>query len=310
MFVSVVVPVYESAECLEELCRRLQAVLASAGGFEIILVCDGSPDASWAEIERLASGNPTIKGINLSRNFGQHYALTAGLDHASGDFVIAMDCDLQDRPEDIPALIAKAGEGFDVVTGIGTFRGRDNWLHRMFSAAYYWIFDFLAERDERSFNTSFILMRRKVVEEFRRLRERRRLFLSLLQYLGFRWAKLPVTHDKRPRGRSSYTFVKRLQIAFAGITAGSTRLLRLGILLGLIFSFVSFCSGLFILIERLSGRRDYLLGWSSLIVSIFFVGGILMVLVGILGVYIETTYYEAKQRPLYIVANTVNLGPE
>lgn len=299
--ISVVSPVYGCGECLYELYERLRSSLEKiTDDFEIILVNDASKDNSWSTICELCSQDTRVKGINFSRNFGQHYAISAGLDVADSDWVVVMDCDLQDRPEDIVKLFEKAQEGFDIVCAYDP----DSSLVRWTSKIYYKLHKALSK--DETFNPSFMMISRKVVLTMRRFKEKHRLILKLVQYVGFSRTDVKVKHEVRASGGSSYTFLMRARLAFFGIVSSTTRLLRAGILFGAITSAISFLFGIYVLISKLT-IENYAAGWSSIIVSIFFVGGIIMILLGIIGVYLEVIFDEVKNRPLYIIKDMANI---
>lgn len=299
--ISVVSPVYGCCECLVELCDRLRNTLSQiADAYEIILVNDASKDDSWQIIRELSSQDKRIKGINFSRNFGQHYAISAGLDVADGDWTVVMDCDLQNRPEDIPRLYEKALEGYDIVSA----SHEAHKSKRFTSKLYYRVHKALSK--EEAFPASFLILSKRVVLTLRRFREKHRLILKLLQYVGFSRAVVPVESAPRVKGSSSYTFMMRAKLGIFGIVSSTTRLLRAGIVFGVLTSATSFLFGIYILISKLM-IEDYAAGWSSLIVSIYFVGGIIMILLGIIGVYLEVMFDEVKGRPLYIVKGMTNI---
>jgi dolichol-phosphate mannosyltransferase len=300
---SVVTPVYRAEGCLEELYRRLSAALgALTPDYEIIMVEDGGGDRSWEIICELARRDARVKGIQFSRNFGQHYGITAGLDYCDGDWVVVMDCDLQDRPEEIPRLYAKAQEGYDIVIAR---RGRrsDHLFKRAASRLFYRLFSYLAEVDYDPQAGNFRLLSRRVVENFRQMRERLRFFGALVGWMGFRWAAIEVEHAERHQGRSAYTFAKLWRLAADTIVAYSDKPLRLSIRLGFLIATLALGYGLYILVRALL-YGTAISGWASLIVSIYFIGGIIIALLGVLGIYLGKTYDEAKRRPLYIVMRT------
>jgi polyisoprenyl-phosphate glycosyltransferase len=299
---SIVTPVYRAEDCLEELYRRLVAVLSGiTGDFEIIMVEDCGGDRSWEIIGGLARKDPRVKGIQFSRNFGQHYGITAGLDHCDGDWVVVMDCDLQDRPEDIPLLYAKAREGYDVVHGQRD-RRRDALVKRWGSNLYFKLLEYFAEV---AYETpgNFRILSRKVVENFRRLREQLRYSTGLLHWMGFPTAYVEVQQARRFAGETSYTLGKLWKLAFDIVIAFSDKPLRLSVRLGFAIAFVAFCYGLYILVHALLYGSP-ITGWSSLIVSIYFIGGIIIAILGVIGIYLGKTFEETKKRPLYIVMHT------
>lgn len=298
--ISVVVPVYKAENCLDELYLRLRTALESiAPNFEIVLIEDCGGDNSWKVIERLAAGDSRVLGIQFSRNFGQHYGITAGLDYCHGDWVVVMDCDLQDRPEEIPRLYAKAQEGFDVVLARRGLR-RDPLLKRMTSWLFYKIFSFLADIEYDGESGNFRIMSRKVVVNFQRMGEQLRFFGGLVQWMGFPTASIEVEHAQRFEGKSTYTFSKLWKLASETIIAHSDKPLRLAVRFGFLMAFLSFCYGVYIFGHALY-YGSAIPGWHSLIVSLYFIGGVIIAILGILGIYLGKTFDECKGRPLYIV---------
>jgi glycosyltransferase involved in cell wall biosynthesis len=297
---SVVIPVYKAENCLEELYQRLRSALEGISpDFEIVLVEDCGGDNSWQVIERLAMEDPRVRGIQFSRNFGQHYGITAGLDHCHGDWVVVMDCDLQDRPEEIPRLYAKAQEGYDIVLARRGAR-RDPPLKRMTSWLFYKIFSYLADIAYDGDSGNFRIMSRKVVANFRHMGEQLRFFGGLVQWMGFPTSSIEVEHAERVDGKSTYTFAKLWKLAAETIIAYSDKPLRLAVRLGFLMAFFSFCYGTYILGHALFYGSS-IPGWNSLIVSLYFIGGIIIAILGILGIYLGKTFDESKKRPLYIV---------
>jgi glycosyltransferase involved in cell wall biosynthesis len=306
--ISVVVPVYAAPESLAELCRRVDDALDYyfQSDYELILVNDGCPKNSWAKIEVLIKKHSNLTGIKLSRNFGQHFAMSAGIDESNGECVVFMDCDLQDRPEDIIQLYEKySNSDAQVVFARSKVRGEKGFIRQITSKLYYRVYDYLSYNTDRSFNTSFMLMSRDAANAFISMRESKRQFFSLVSYLGFTPAFIDVEHDERHEGDSSYTFATRLQMALKGITTNSTRLLKLGISIGAVFSTLSFFYGLYLIIVKLMNPDVVVLGWTAIMVTIFFASGLIMLLLGILGSYIETIFWEVKQRPYYFIEKKI-----
>lgn len=298
--ISVVIPVYKAESCLDELYLRLKTALESISpDFEILLVEDCGGDNSWQVIERLAAVDPRVRGIQFSRNFGQHCGITAGLDHCHGDWVVVMDCDLQDRPEEIPRLYAKAKEGYDVVLARRGAR-RDPPLKRLTSWLFYKIFSYLADIEYDGESGNFRIISRKVVTNFRRMGEQLRFFGGLVQWMGFPTASVEVEHAERFQGKSTYTFAKLWKLASETIIAHSDKPLRLAVRFGFLMAFFSFCYGMYILGHALF-YGSAIPGWNSLIVSLYFIGGIIIAILGILGIYLGKTFDESKKRPLYII---------
>lgn len=298
--ISVVIPVYKAEKCLDELYRRLKVALESIStDFEIVLVEDCGGDNSWPVIERLAAADPRVRGIQFSRNFGQHYGITAGLDYCHGEWVVVMDCDLQDRPEEIPRLYAKAQEGYDIVLARRGVRC-DPLLKRAVSWTFYKLFSYLADIEYDGQTGNFRIMSRKVAETFRHMREQLRFFGGLVQWMGFPTASIDVEHEKRFEGKTTYTFGKLWKLAAETVIAYSDKPLRLSVRLGFIMAFLSFCYGAYILGRALI-FGSAIPGWNSLIVSLYFIGGIIISILGIIGIYLGKTFDESKKRPLYIV---------
>ena len=297
---SVVIPVYNAEHCLNELYLRLKAALENISpNFEIILVEDCGGDNSWQVIERLVAADPRVRGIQFSRNFGQHYGITAGMDYCKGDWVVVMDCDLQDRPEEIPRLYAKAQEGFDIVLARRGVR-QDPILKRITSWLFYKTFSYLAEIEYDGASGNFRIMSRKVVQNFRRMGEQLRFFGGLVQWLGFPTASIEVEHAERFEGNSTYTFAKLWKLATETIVAYSDKPLRIGVRFGFGMAALAFTYGIYILLRAWTYGSP-IPGWNSLIVSLYFIGGIIISILGIIGIYLGKTFDESKKRPLYIV---------
>jgi dolichol-phosphate mannosyltransferase len=297
---SVVIPVYKAEQSLDELYRRLKASLETISlDFEILLVEDCGGDRSWEIIERLAASDPRVRGIQLSRNFGQHYGITAGLDSCRGQWVVVMDCDLQDRPEEIPRLYAKAQEGFDIVLALRGKR-RDAPLKRLTSWLFYKMFSYLADFDYDGDSGNFRIISRKVVDNLCQMREQLRFFGALVHWMGFNTTGIAVEHAERPHGESTYTFSKLWDLAMETIIAYSDKPLRLAVKLGFSMALLSFLYGAYLLTTTLL-HGAVVPGWTSLMVSLFFIGGVIISIQGVVGIYIGKTFDETKKRPLYIV---------
>jgi len=306
--ISVVTPVYRAEGCLEELYRRLLAALSGiTQDFEIIMVEDCGGDRSWEIIQGLARRDARGKGIQFSRNFGQHYGITAGLDYCDGDWVVVMDCDLQDRPEEIPRLYARAREGYDVVLAR---RGRrsDGAAKRLASWLFYRLFSWLADIDYDSQTGNFRIVSRKVVASFCQMREQLRFFGGQVKWMGFPTAAIEVRHDERYAGPSTYTAAKLWRLAAETIVAYSDKPLRLSVRFGFVLALLAFCYGIYIIVRALLYGSP-ITGWSSLIASIYFIGGIIIAILGVIGIYLGKAFDEAKKRPLYIVMHTTFDGP-
>lgn len=304
--ISVVTPVFGCRTCLEQLYVRVQRTLERIGGdFEIIMVDDCSPDDSWAAIEQLCFRDSRVKGIRLSRNFGQHNAITAGLDYVSGDWVVVMDCDLQDQPEEILKMYGRAQEGFDVVFGRRINR-RDGFLKRTTSRAFNALMGALMDQKLDPTTANFGIYRRSVIDGFRRIRDVDRSFPVFVRWLGFRRTSVDIVHGERTEGKSSYTLIKLLSFAISNVTAYSNKPLILSIYFGLLVSGCSILIGIYFLIRYLH-KGIGVEGWTSLMVSLYFIGGLLFANLGILGLYIGKAFDQTKGRPLYVIQESVNV---
>lgn len=301
--ISVVIPVYKAEKSLQFLYDRLKKSLEIiTQDFEIILVEDCGGDHSWDIICDLAKLDPRVKGIQFSRNFGQHYGITAGLDHCNGDWVVVMDCDLQDPPEEILRLYKKAQEGYDVVLARRGKR-QDPPLKRLTSCLFYKVFNYFTDLQYDGQVGNFRIMSRMVTENFGLMREQLRFFGGLIDWMGFPTASIEICHEKRFEGKSTYTWGKLWKLASDTIIAYSDKPLRLSIQLGFLISTLSFIYGVYIVVSSLFYGSP-VTGWSSLIVSLYFLGGIIIAILGIIGVYLGKTFDETKKRPLYLVRNT------
>jgi dolichol-phosphate mannosyltransferase len=272
--------------------------------YEIILVDDGSPDESWKEIERICAKSIDVVGIKLSRNFGQHNAITAGLVQAKGEWVIVMDCDLQDRPQEIPRLYAKALEGFDLVLAERAIR-QDNLIKRWSSRLFYKIFSFLTGTEQNHRVANFGIYQKKVIKSILEMKDYIRYFPTMTQWVGFNKASIEVSHGERGEGESSYSWGTLIRLAFHNIIAFSDKVLHLTVSLGVLISGVSFLIGLYNIILYFRGDIE-VLGFTSLIVSIWFLSGLIIFILGIIGVYLGKAFDQVKSRPVYIIDKVLN----
>lgn len=296
---SVVVPVYQCVECLEALCERLeQSLLVLTKKFEIILVDDRSFDDSWRKILELQAFHPNVKGIRLSRNFGQGMAILAGMEEAVGDLIVVMDCDLQDPPEKIADLYAKAREGFDVV--VGRRSSRSHSFFRVWAAKlFFGILNKISGQKYDGSYGSFSLLSRKAVNGFLRLRERDRHFQLILQWIGFERGVVDYEHQPREAGKSSYSFATLVQHAANGIFFHSTEFLRWIVRLGLLYALGGAFLAIYLSLNAILGSRQP--GWTSLAVLMLINTGAILVSLGVVGLYISKIFDQVKDRPLFIV---------
>lgn len=304
--ISVVSPVYGCKACLPELYERLSATLSSiTPEYEIIFINDACPQNSWECIAALCAKDVRVKGINLSRNFGQHYAISAGLDHAKGEWVVVMDCDLQDRPEEIVKFYTKAQEGYDIVFGQRVER-QDTFFKRFGSLAFNKVLEYFTDTKQDNSIANFGIYARKVIDTINSYREQSRDFLLFAKMVGFKQAIIEIDHAPRAHGSSSYTLRKLIRLAIDSIVSHSNKPLRLSIQLGF-FIATSSLAFAFWLVLRFFLYGTTTEGWTSLMVSMFFMFGLLFAIIGIVGLYIGKIFDEVKRRPLYIISQSINL---
>ena len=307
---SIVSPVYRSEAIVPEFVSRVLAAASKVtDDFELLLVEDGSPDGSWAAIVRECERDPRVKGVQLSRNFGQQPAITAALAHARGRHVVVMDSDLQDDPDYIPDLYRKALEGFDIV--FGRKRVRRFGLWRNLSARFYYaLFRWLADVDYDPNIGAYSIISRSVVEAFLQFGDYRRGYVIVLDWLGFRRSHVDVEHHERAIGTSSYTTWGLLGHALTITLTYSEKPLRLSIYLGLALSTLSFLLGTWLASRYFTtGVGQLALGWTSLVVSHLFLSGLMLMSLGIVGLYVGRIFEQVKQRPIFVVRETRNVGP-
>jgi polyisoprenyl-phosphate glycosyltransferase len=304
--ISVVSPVYGCKNCLYELYGRLKDTLEKINpDFEIILVNDASPDGAWEVIVELANKDQRVKGINLSRNFGQHNAITSGLDHCNGEWIIVMDCDLQDQPEEIINLYNKAKEGYDYVLARRKKR-KDRWIKRLYSKVFNKLLSYLSASKNDASIANFGIFKHDVIQSINTLREKTRWFPSFVNWVGYKGTNIEVVHSPRQNGDSSYSFRKLLNLAIDVILLNSDKPLKLVIKFGFLISLTSIIFAIITLYRYFAGQVT-VLGWTSLIISIWFLSGIIIFILGIIGLYLAKVYDHSKDRPLYIIKNKANL---
>ena len=298
--ISIVSPVYGCCGSLRELYERLSRSLSSISeDFEIIFVNDASPDNSWDVIKELVQQDSRVKGINLSRNFGQHKAIAAGIHHAQGDWVVVMDCDLQDQPEEIIKLYNKAQEGYDAVFGQRVGR-QDSRKKRWASRAFIAVYDYLSDSKTDPTIGNFSIISRKVVEGLKQFKEQHHAYTFFVIWLGFKRTYVEIEHAKREVGTSSYNFKRLIQLAMDNIVSQSNKLLRMSIKFGFALASFSALYAIYLVIKYFV-TDEIVPGWTSVMVSIYFIGGLLFANLGLIGLYIGKIFDETKGRPLYVI---------
>ncbi|MFZ5907513.1 MAG: glycosyltransferase family 2 protein [Nitrospirota bacterium] len=299
---SVVIPIFNEEENIPELYRRLTAVMEKLGSYEIIMVDDGSRDRSWNMIRDLHAEDGRIKGISFSRNFGHHIAVLAGIDHCRGNYTILMDGDLQDQPEEIPGLVEKAKEGYDIVQGIAPRRHAGP-LQNLFSRAFHSLFVKISTVDPKTRISLFRCIGRPVVDSIKKLPERSIFLGGIISWVGFSATHKSVTRVPRHAGRSKYHFMKRLALAMNAVTSFSERPLIYIFQLGILVTFFSLCMFSYALFKKFV-HGVAILGWTSLIAAIFLSTGLITLSLSIIGLYISKLFIEIKNRPRYIIRAT------
>ncbi len=295
MHLSIISPVYEGANIVEPLVRRISKAAATiTPDFEILLVEDGSKDHSWEAIKAVSQQYPQVKGIKLSRNFGQHQAITAGLTYSQGDFVAVLDCDLQDDPAFLIDLYEQIQEGYEIVFTLRKKRAFQN-SRNYISKAYQSFYRLVTGVNEfyRGDVGNFSLLSRKVVNAFLQVKEQDRHYLMVLRWLGFKHTYLEIAHQERPSGKSSYNFRKLVMLGISGITSQSIRLLYLAIILGIGLLVLALISSIYYLFAP---------SIALLFLSLsLFSTGLIVTTIGIASIYLGKVFEESKKRPLYIV---------
>lgn len=304
--ISVVIPVYKAENTLDELVDRLEQTLPAIDpAYEIILINDRSPDSSWQVIERIGSHKKFVKGIHLSRNFGQHKAISAGLDNCKGEWIVVMDCDLQDQPEEIVRLYSKAQEGYEAVFASRHNR-QDSFIKKLFSKIFYSLLSYLTGTRQDESLASFGIYSSKFIDVIRGMRESIRYFPTMVQWVGFTTYKLPVEHHERKAGKSGYNFRKLSYLAMDIILAYSDKPLRLTVKFGIAIAFIAFGFACYTLLLWWRGEI-VVLGYASIIISIWFLTGCILTTLGVVGLYIGKIFEGVKRRPIYIIEKTVGI---
>lgn len=303
--ISIVSPVYRAEKIIPLLVERIEASVSKiTSDYEIILIEDSGPDDSWSVIENISRDNPKVIGIKLSKNFGQHYAITAGLDYSKGEWVVVMDCDLQDQPEEIEKLYQKAQEGFPVVLARRHER-KDKWHKKMSSVIFYKTLSYLTGSNFDFTVASFGIYQRKVINSFCQMRENIRVFPIMINWLGYTTAKVNVNHMHREDGGSSYSVKQLFKLGIDIILAFSDKPLRLVTQFGVILSGLTFLYAAIVFVQYLLGYIT-VSGYASLIILLSFFSGIIITILGILGLYIGKIFEGVKGRPLYVIEKIMN----
>jgi len=301
---SVVVPVFDEADGLDELHRRLCAVMDSLGSWEVVYVNDGSRDASLLRLEVMREADARIAIVNLSRNFGKEIATTAGLDHARGLAVIVIDADLQDPPEVIPELVAGWRAGFDMVYAQRRARAGETWLKRVTASLFYRLMDRLGRVQMPRDTGDFRLMSRRVVNALKEMREHHRFMKGMFAWVGFPSVAVPYDRAARHSGESKWSYWKLWNLALEGITSFTVMPLKVATYLGLLVALLSVAYAGVIVVKTLI-LGNPVAGYPSLLTIVLFLGGVQLMTLGVIGEYLGRIFNETKQRPLYFVERFV-----
>lgn len=303
--ISFVSPVYKAEKILDKLVDEIQKTMLVLGKpYEIILIDDRSPDKSWDVMKVISCKFPEVKSVRLSRNFGQHPAIMAGLTLAKGEWVVVLDCDLQDQPKEVLKLYNKAQEGFDVVLAKRKNR-QDSFFKKMNSKLFSVIYSYLTETKFDSTIANFGIYNKKVIVEIVKMNDYIKSFPLFVSWVGYNTTSIEVEHAKRQEGSSSYSLSKLISLAFNTIISFSNKPLKLFVKFGLVVSIISFIIGLFTIYQYLKGEI-LVLGYSSLMVSIWFLSGVIITTIGVVGIYIGKIFDQSKGREAYIIDKIIN----
>jgi len=302
--ISVVIPVYQAEKLIHELILQLTDELKSiTSHYEIILIEDRSPDNSWAELQKSTKIFPNIKAVRLSRNYGQHYAISAGLALAEGAWVVVMDCDLQDQPSEITKLYEESKKGFDIVLARRVKR-QDSWIKKLSSKLFYRALEYLTGTEQDSSVANFGIYSSKVISAINKMPESIRYFPTMVRWVGFKSTKLDVVHAARPEGKTSYNLRKLLNLSLDICLANSEKPIRLTIKLGLLVAFTGFIFATYVAIRALLGEIQ-VLGYASLLISMWVLSGLIICIIGVVGLYVGKSFEGIKNRPLYIIDEVI-----
>lgn len=303
---SIVVPVFNEEKVLNELYRRLTIVMSKLReSYEIIFINDGSIDNSLEIMEKLHSKDKRIKIIDFSRNYGQQIATTAGIDYATGEAIVIIDADLQDPPKVIPELVKKWKKGYDVVYGVRKKREGENFFKKVTASIFYKFLNKITDINIPLDAGDFRLIDRKVADNLKTIREKNRYIRGLTSWIGFRQIGVLYDREKRFAGYTKYTLAKMLKLALDAVFSFSNYPLKIAIYIGFLISGLSFLYLIYVLILKIF-MDVTIQGWASIIVAVFFLGGVQLICIGIIGEYIGRIGEEVKKRPLYIIKGVLD----
>lgn len=302
--ISIVSPIYKAEKFLDKLVSEIQKAMVFLDvDYEIILVDDRSRDNSWEIMKTISSHNSRVKSVRLSRNFGQHPAIIAGLSQANGEWVVVMDCDLQDQPKEIVKLYNKAQEGFEVVQARRKNR-EDNFFKKLSSKIFSKVYGYFTDTKYDNEIANFGIYHKKVIKSVLEISDYIKFFPLFIDFVGFKSTSIIVEHAPRESGTTSYSFSKLVSLAFNTIISFSNKPLKLFVKFGMIISIISFCVGIFYIIQAINHEIE-VLGFTSIIVSIWFLSGVIITTIGVTGIYIGKIFDQTKNRPIFIIDEIV-----
>lgn len=302
-FVSVIIPVLDEEKNIVPLYNEIKKYLSKND--ELIFVDDGSTDNTFLEIQQLAAADNSIKCISLSRNFGHQNALMAGLQNATGDFIVTMDGDLQHPPSLIPVMVKKLTEGYDIVITKRNKNREAGIIKKLFSAIFYRFINSISDTRIEPNGSDFRAFNKKVLSNILLFKERELFLRGIFSWIGFKTATLSFEAGSRRYGKTKYSFAKMTRLGSKGITSFSFKPLRIAIITGSVISLAAFTFGIFALVSYYKGNT--VPGWASTIIAIMFLGGTQLLAIGLLGEYIASLFIESKNRPLYLIDKKLNI---
>lgn len=303
--ISIVIPVYQAENIIAELIRQLIVTINQLTiSYEVILVDDFSSDNSWLAIENECAKNSAIKGLKLSRNFGQHSAIYSGLCHTKGTWVVVMDCDLQDNPEEIIKLYQKAQEGYFIVVAEREMR-KHSWLKTTTSKLFYAVLGYLTGIEQNHKVGNFGIYHKNVIKATLQMNDYRKYFPAMITWVGFKKTSIKVEHNNRFEGKTTYNYLKLFGLAINTLLSFSDRPLRLVIGLGTIISAFTVVAAIILSIQYYLGKIE-VPGYASIMLSIWFLSGMIITVLGVVGLYIGKIFDQGKSRPVYIIEKEIN----
>lgn len=300
IFISIIVPAFNEEGNIEAVAEQIKQQAEQFRKYEIIFINDGSTDATAEKLRMLHRSNPNIQFISFSRNFGHQSALLAGIHHASGDCIISMDADLQHPPAMIPQLVSKWQEGFDIVTTIRDDSQNTSWFKRSTSSVFYKLMNRLSNITLEEGAADFRLIDRSVAQVISNSREYNLFLRGYIAWLGYKQCMVPYIPHQRQSGKTKYSFGKMMMLAINGITSFSVKPLRVAMILGTAISLLAFIYAIYAIYVYLE-TNEAVPGWTSVLVSILFIGGLQLLILGIIGEYLGRTLMQTKQRPDYVI---------